>query len=155
VGIGEEVNPPETTAIYPNRIKDKARVEAMGFPEFGSDMKLRTRSGTLISRGYVRVVYGDHGPYIEMLRGQVNWEAFECERKGKGYYDKWFSKDASHIMLYDQKRDVGHLPNPPAGKYSYRGYRTEGYADYRVGRAYVDPEDVVIERKERESEQAN
>lgn len=55
-----------TTAIYPNRIQDKARVEKLiGLPEVpqipGETFEFFTPAGTLFARTWVRVVYGDHG----------------------------------------------------------------------------------------------
>ena len=132
----------DTTAIYDNRIADKIKLEkAFGLPENGTGFKVRilTNTGIAISTGYVRIVYGDHGPYIEMDRRTVNWKNFTCERKGIGYYDKWYSRD--RVMLYDQKRTVSALKNPPRDGKSgiFLGNRPEGYADYKIGMIYVDP----------------
>ena len=62
-----------STATYPNRRKDKADIEKFkGFSEEGSKIiDIHTSPGrdhktTRICRGYRRVVYGDHGPYLEL-----------------------------------------------------------------------------------------
>ena len=34
------------------------------------------RSGLLFAIGYDRVVYGDHGPYVEFSDGHIQWSAF-------------------------------------------------------------------------------
>jgi hypothetical protein len=132
----------ETTAIYPNRIADKEKLERLiGLPEDGTGIRVRiiTKTGYLVSVGYIRIVYGDHGPYIEMDRNTVYWKNFDCERKGIGYYDKWFSPD--RVMLYDQLKTVSLLRNPPQdGKTGTARNNVEGgYADYRIGKIYVDP----------------
>lgn len=101
---------------------------------------------TLVAKGYIRVVYGDHGAYLELLHGQVVWDAWERERAGIGYYDKWYAKDGSRLMLYDQRKTVEGLPNPPAGQRSFKGDRKEGYADYRVGRYYLSPYEVTMRK---------
>lgn len=134
----------DTTATYPNRVRDMVDQEGdVGFPEFPmSIIDVYTKSGLLVSHGYHRVVYGDHGPYIEMHNSQVIWDNFSCTRKGVGYYDKWYSADG--VMLYDQLKTVANLPNPPSGRFSFRGNRKEGYADYRVGMVYVDPYACVM-----------
>ena len=56
-----------TTAIYPNRIADKEKLECKYMiGEFGnSTTKFYTSTGCLFATGYNRIVYGDHGPYVE------------------------------------------------------------------------------------------
>lgn len=140
----------KSTADSPNRLFDKADVETLiGLSEFPTqEVTLYTKKeGHPISKGYTRVVYGDHGPYIEMTKEQVksiivaaNWI---LKAKGdKAWYDEYTSKDG--VMLYIQKKDVSMLPNPPAGVRSSRNNRKEGYADYKVGMVYVDPFKVKL-----------
>ena len=139
----------QTTAIYPNRIKDKERIDARGIPEFPDKMKpIKLYSRThneLIAYAYVRVVYGDHGPYIEMQEDMVVMGGLKMKFKHeKAWYDEGY-RDG--VKLYFQNKKVNMLPNPPAGKYSFRGNRKEGYADYRVGKVYVDPDEVITEEE--------
>jgi hypothetical protein len=136
----------DTTAIYPNRVSDKAKLEAkLRLPEFPElytkgTVVFYTADDTLISVGYTRIVYGDHGPYVEFDKSTVNFDAFTFKKKSEhAWYDEWYSKDSTRTMLYDQKKGVEMLSNPPAGAHSYRGNRTGGYADYVVGMIYVDP----------------
>jgi hypothetical protein len=131
-----------STAIYPNRIKEKEFIEKyVGLSEFGNYNTLfKTKFGTIVAQGYLRIVYGDHGAYVEFLRENIKWEEFECERKNFGYYDKYYSIDGSEILLYYQLRNVKNLPNPP--KPGFIGNRVEGYADYRVGRIYISVYDL-------------
>lgn len=135
----------KTTAIYPNRKKDKENLErARQLPEFGEgiDIKFFTSDGPIVAKGYERILYGDHGPYIEFASAQVHWDKLRCTRKGKGWYNKWFSSDG--VLFYDQLRSVSKLKNPPKDKKkeAFRGDRKEGYADYKPGMVYVDPEHV-------------
>lgn len=137
----------ETTARYPNRIKDRKKVETLySLPEFGSaDQSFLTSSGTKIAVGYVRVVYGDHGPYVEFELSN-----FKCELKSKfnrtvpvdAYYEWMTVNDDSDIKIYRQLRDVKDLPNPPSP--GFRGNRSEGYADYLPGKYYISPYDMRI-----------
>lgn len=139
---GLEIEPPSTTAIYPNRKRDKHNVESRtGLQEHGdSETEFFTPAGTLFAKGYSRIVYGDHGPYVEFLP-----EHIRCELRKKynrpdnpEWYYIWMEPvDGSHVKVYDQRRDVKHIPNPPAG--GFRGNRKEGYADYIPGRIYVSP----------------
>jgi hypothetical protein len=135
-----------TTAIYENRIKDKLFVEDfLGLNEFGNSYTLfKTYFDTIIAKGFLRVLYGDHGAYVEFLREHINWNEFECNRKNIGYYDKWYTLDGSNILLYYQTKNVKNLPNPPIG--GFNGNRKEGYADYRVGRIYISVKDIKVDR---------
>lgn len=136
---------PETTAIYPNRVADKQKVEAQkGWREHGDETtEFFTPRGTLFARGYVRIVYGDHGPYIEFQREHIR---IGLEPKCRTplpkhcFYEWLIPVDGSNIKVYDQKRDVRKLRNPPAG--GFCGDRKEGYADYRVGFVYVSPHEL-------------
>jgi hypothetical protein len=130
------------TAIYPNRIYDKQVVEEKyKISEDGNDYTLfYTPTKKLIARGYLRIVYGDHGPYIEFLKENIKWQKWRCTRFGIGYYDEYYPFDGSNVLLYFQRYDVKHLKNPP--KNGFQGNREEGYADYRVDRIYISPYDL-------------
>jgi hypothetical protein len=140
-----------TTAIYPNRIADKERIErTQGLAEFGDeDTEFRTRKGTLLAKGYVRVVYGDHGPYIEFEPRHIKAtlrKKFDRPLPARCFYEWLEPTDGSGTKVYDQKREVKNLRNPPpnADGTRFRGERTEGYADYRAGFIYVSPEELRI-----------
>ena len=130
-----------STAIYPNRSEDKKDVERKyKLSEKGSNNVLfYTPTKKLIARGYLRIVYGDHGPYVEFLKQNIKWNRWRCVRFGTGYYDKYYPFDGSDVLLYYQRYDVKHLKNPPSG---FQGNREEGYADYRIGRMYISPYDL-------------
>jgi len=131
----------QTTATYENRIRD--RKELLGFMPFeeegNEDTVFLTKFDNLLCKGYERIVYGDHGPYIEFNIEQVNFDNWFAKRTGVGYYDKFYPRDETNILLYGQRRNVTKLPNPPRGKRSFRGNRKEGYADYKVGMFYISP----------------
>ncbi|MCX5657199.1 MAG: hypothetical protein NTZ48_03095 [Candidatus Omnitrophica bacterium] len=138
----------KTTAIYPNRIRDKEELEQeLDLPEFGEsvDIVFITRGGYIIARGYNRIVYGDGGAYIEFIRYQINWSCLILERGGfRGYFHKLYTPD--RVMIYDQIKTVEKLPNPPRNPGAFRGNRKEGYADYRIGMLYIDPHNIIIVR---------
>ena len=134
-----------TTAIYPNRIKDKKEVETkFNLNEFGDNIFFRTRDELLIAKDYERIVYGDHGPYIEFNKNQINWNSWYCKRKNIGYYNIYFPIDKTKIKLYEQIKDVKNLPNPPFGSRSFNGNRKEGYADYKIGKCYISPFEINL-----------
>ncbi|CAK0872932.1 unnamed protein product [Prorocentrum cordatum] len=133
---------PRTTADSWNRLRDKARIEGrLGLTEHGDPGPAFTdpaEPSVVVAKGYRRVVYGDHGPYVEFLPQDVRWEAFpKCHRRGPAcYYDEHFTASGS-LRAYEQRREVRGKPNPPAGPWSACNNRQDGYADYRVGRVYM------------------
>ena len=135
----------KTTADSPNRIADKKRIESkLNAPEGGNpSAHVTTEAGEHIATGYTRIVYGDHGPYMEFTVDQVNLDAFpKRKKKGlKAYYDEHRTK--SGVLLYEQKRDVKHLPTPPGTAPEGSRPRQEGYADYVVGMFYVAADSVA------------
>jgi len=141
-----------TTATTANRLADKARIEReLGLPEVGdADTVFLDRKLNVLARGYERIVYGDHGPYLELTASQIHWPSFPKYRKkhALAYYDEYFTEDMA-IMICAQRRPVWDRPNPPRyGKHSVNNNRPEGYADYRPDRYYMgpDPAFVIVHR---------
>lgn len=125
----------------------------------------------LIATGYSRVVYGDHGPYIECEKEQIHFHTLHLnEGKAKSatlrYYDEWWTADRT-VMVYEQRRDVSGKANPPrdgkAGAVARGAMRSGksgsgeaedaqdgtgggggGYADYRAGKFYIDPAQIRV-----------
>jgi alpha-L-fucosidase len=64
--------PFKTTAVYPNRASEKDSLERdTDLVEGGSpEMLFFSREGLPLAKGYARIVYGDHGAYVEFLREQ-------------------------------------------------------------------------------------
>lgn len=93
---------------------------------------------TLAAQGYTRIVYGDHGPYIELASHQINWASFPYVNPKPDYsfYDEAFSECGT--MVYLQKKYVSGKPSPPGGKWSVDNQREEGYANYVPGMHYVE-----------------
>ena len=111
--------------VAPGDYQARLRIPVDGDPA----MRLFTRSGTLVADGYLRVVIGGRGPYIEF---QTVWQshmrvpAEELYRFNDPhvYYAEYRSHDKSDVKVYWQKKTVD-------------------YADYRVGRYYISPFDLV------------
>lgn len=147
----ETPKPANTTAIYPNRVKDKNLVETMrGIREAGDESTVfLTPRDNPFAKGYCRVVYGDHGPYVEFDRRHITMAiAPRFPRRGPlpphCYYEWMDPSDGSRMIVYFQTRDVKNLPNPPAG--GFRGFRKEGYADYIPGKIYVSAFELTIQK---------
>ena len=141
-----------TTAIYPNRRADKMEVEGFyKLPELGNDTTKFYLNSDLFAYGYNRIVYGDHGPYIEYERYHIKIELlskfggeidYEDIPDNPRYYYVWMYPIGYYkVKVYFQLKTVKNLPNAPKrndGKPS-RFNRKEGYADYRISKFYVDP----------------
>jgi len=156
-----------STADSPNRLRDKLKIEHdLGLTEIGdSSTKFRERGGAgrLVARGYLRMLYGDHGPYVEFSREQLVWECFvEHVLKGprRHYHEHRTVPQRSSgldgadaagspysygfVKLYEQFRGVCDEPNPPPGPYSVCCNRRDGYAPYLPGRFYISPDDLAV-----------
>lgn len=159
---GQLVRVVSSTAIRPNRARDKRRVEAtLGLPEFGNsctEFYAARSNNLLIARGYDRVVYGDHGPYVEFSVNHVISEAFPniMVKPPSSYYDECFTADGE-TMLYAQKRTVKKKPNPPKGRWSVANNCREGYANYLVGKFYMscDADTLTVVQNKRRHRKTN
>ena len=86
-----------------------------------------TPSGTHIATGYIRVVVGDYGAYLEFSPAHLFMSKIESrfgQTPDRPVKYIWMqSKDASQIKIYEQKRRVS-------------------YADYKPGLYYIAPQDL-------------
>lgn len=152
---GQWVRVLSSTAMLPNRERDKWRVEdSLGLSEFGDTTTefYAVKSGMVpAALGYDRIVYGDHGPYLEFSSHQICWSSFPnfVEKPPASYYDECYTVDGL-TMLYAQKRHVTKKPNPPSGAWSVANNRSEGYANYLVGKYYLacEADTVAVQRPE-------
>ena len=144
----------QTTAIYQNRIEDKFLLEeTLSLSERGTqEQKFYLPNGKIFAEGYVRIVYGDHGPYIEFDSSHIKVKlfskfnnTFDCNNLPaldyKYYYYWLFPYGDENIKVYLQIKPVSDLPNAPKrnDKKPSSFNRKEGYADYKRGMFYVDP----------------
>ena len=143
----------KSTAIYPNRIEDKKLVENLfSLKEFGNEEQIFYIRDEIVFIGYDRIVYGDHGPYIEFSNRHIR-RKLVCKFTGKViyslsvpskpvYYYMWlYPQDMPEVKIYYQLKTVNNLPDAPLredGKPS-KFNRKEGYADYKVGKFYISP----------------
>ncbi|CAE7721289.1 unnamed protein product [Symbiodinium pilosum] len=127
-----------------NRKRDRKWVEnRLGIPEEGDGSTTFVNeldTSVVIAVGYRRVLYGDHGPYLEFTKHQIKWESFPVVKPDKpshAYYDERFTED-QHVKAYEQRKTVRDKPNPPPGPWSASHNRFDtGYADYQPGYVYV------------------
>ena len=89
----------------------------------GDETTLFSKEGTVISKGYNRIVIGDYGAYIEIsqafiCKDNLIIEAGQEYRLRKPYIDNvkyiWLTaKDNSHVKIYEQLRGVTYADYKP------------------------------------------
>jgi hypothetical protein len=114
---------------------------------------------TCVAQGFVRLLYGDHGPYVELMCSNIRWPLFR-DHVAKGprrHYHEHVThvslgeaarrgpdaRDFERVQLYDQFNGVQHEPNPPPGEWAFDNNRAEGYASYVPGRIYLSADTVT------------
>jgi len=102
----------------------------LNIPIITTSLNLYTPRMTLLAKEYNRIVIGDYGAYIECLPNQIQLinikNKFSSELKRPVKYIWMVPKDGTNIKIYFQQGTVS-------------------YADYVVGRYYLDPNEVLIE----------
>jgi len=114
----------------------RARLVLPEFPESFEDsceLKFYTKSGMLIATGYNRIVIGERGPYIEFDHSHIVWintyipsnEMYRTSDywSGKVFYKEHRTTDVSYVKIYEQMKPVT-------------------YANYKIGKFYIDPFDL-------------
>ena len=98
------------------------------------DITFYTKSNTPIARGYIRVVIGGRGPYIEFAPKQIITQSFHIPENQRYrlddkrvYYIEARSKDESNVKLYFQRKTVE-------------------YADYKINMVYISPFDLTSDK---------
>jgi hypothetical protein len=98
-----------------------------GYPVGNQPVMLK--DGTVIGRGYSRVIHGEAGDYVELLPEHVDRNSFSSKfgdinrpLPAKSYY-RWLEAGPNKTKIYEQVKGVK-------------------YADYKPGRYYVDPKDL-------------
>lgn len=170
-----------------NRLRDCWRVHRqLNLSEVGDDTTIfrerilpnvspahRPANGkpVIFAVGYERIVYGDHGPYIEFSQSQIRWKAWPHyfdKTKYNSYFNEFYTQ-ASHsvweekwrmwdphptrgvLMMYAQSRPVSDRPwAPGAGSTDPHAGRPTGYADYRTGYFYVTADALMVSAERQE-----
>lgn len=83
--------------------------------------------GDIIAEGYLRVVIGGRGAYIEFHPDQIKGDNIYLPKEArwrlhnqKVFFEEWRSKDKNNIFIYHQLKEVA-------------------YADYIIGFWYISP----------------
>ncbi len=91
---------------------------------------LYTNTGMQVATGYMRMVHGGRGGYVELLTEQLMMANVHIPTDqqwryshDKAFYLEYRTNDAAFVKVYHQKCAVN-------------------YADYRVGMCYISPDDL-------------
>lgn len=103
----------------------------IGVDQGNDTLEFYDNCGTPLAVGYLRVVIGKRGPYVEFAKHHIQWANFfipkEMEYRltnGVVFYNEYHSTDKAWVKLYLQKRKVA-------------------YADYKVGLCYISPFELL------------
>lgn len=103
----------------------------IGIDHGSEDLDFYSHCGVQLAHGYIRVVIGKRGPYVEFNKRHILWDQFEIPEAERFrltnaivFYDEYRSRCGCYVKLYSQKRTVA-------------------YADYRVGFCYISPLDLL------------
>lgn len=127
-------------------IKQLREVGLKEFPDKPTSLYLK--SGELFSTNYNRIVYGNHGPYIEISPSDIsikltpkfnkNIDINNC--KLNCYYIWLYPLNYIDIKVYYQLKTVWNLKYPPRRDDGKKPeYEEDGYADYKIGMFYISP----------------
>jgi len=113
---------------------DKMIVERLNIPyKFGnSELKFYTSTGLLVCQGYLRIVIGGRGPYVEFEEEAIIIENIKIPKDQEwridsenAFYIEFRTIDEANIKIYFQKKRVE-------------------YAAYKIGLCYVSPFDLFF-----------
>ena len=149
-------NHKESAADTAFRLKHKRIIEKeFELQEWGEqnvEIRARERQNSeaplLLARKIQGVVYGDGGPYIECNVEDVCAENLP-NIQNRSYFNLLSTADGT-VHAYSQKRDVKCRPNPPLeARYRDARNRKEGYANYKVGKVYFNPDEIFVWKDEK------
>ncbi|MFA5790625.1 MAG: hypothetical protein WC976_06165 [Caldisericia bacterium] len=96
-----------------------------------SNINLFTKAGLLIATAYERIVIGGRGPYVEFLSEHIIAASFRVP------------KEQAYRLTTDYVYYVEYRTNCISNVKAYFQRRVVNYADYRIGRWYVSPFNIV------------
>jgi len=94
------------------------------------DILFYTPNGLEIAKGYIRVIIGERGPYVEFEERHITRENISIPKNQawrvdhpNAYYVEYRSSDYCNVKIYEQKKTVD-------------------YANYKIGCWYISPFDM-------------
>lgn len=139
----------DTSARRRDKYKVEKRMKLREFPDGASAPPLfYDKAGLPVAEGYTRVLYGDHGCYVEFSAAQCAPAAYFEPHIGGTYYDILRGRGGARLSAYLQKAPVLDRPLPPQGGHARAPGRAEGYADYRAGFYYVAARRLAVQHRD-------
>lgn len=97
-------------------------------------MELFTSSGELVSTGYVRIVFGGRGPYVEFYKRHMHKESMYLPDDLKWKMDP-VNEEKYNLCYYEFRTKQDYVK-------IYYQINTVEYADYKKHRFYISPFDL-------------
>jgi len=116
-----------------SKIARKFYAEQVRLPPEAHNAVFHNESGTVIAKGYNRMVIGDYGPFIEFTEDQIKLENIEQKWPGKP------KREIKYIWMQTKDKERTKV---------YWQLNTVPYADYKVGLYYADPRTVLFDDTE-------
>lgn len=118
-----------------SKIAREFYAEQVRLPPEARNVVFHNEAGTVIAKGYNRMVIGDYGPYIEFTEDQIVLENIEQRWAGKP------KREIKYIWMQTKDEERTKV---------FWQYNTVPYADYKVGLYYVDPRTVFFKEPDEE-----
>lgn len=101
-----------------------------------SEQALYSLDGTLLCRGYMRIVIGDYGAFVEITDTQII-KSNLMPKPGQEYryQDPRYSQNVKYLWLTAKDRSDCKI---------YQQLKPVSYADYIPGRYYISPYEVAL-----------
>lgn len=126
--------------LFLGDVREKYRAALPGWCKESGDpaASLFTLDGTLLCRGYRRIVIGDYGAFVEISPDQICREVLRCKPGQEyRYQDERFAENVKYLWLTAKDRSDCKI---------YLQKKTVSYADYVPGMYYVSPYEVDVGR---------
>ena len=141
-----------SSATTPFRKYWKAIIEPytglLEYPTDSSQLIFKTSDGHTFAKGYNRILYGGHGPYIEFSKTNVVLRSLIKKDRSlakKRYYDLLYSNDESVKLYYQLKEVKGQKLAKPDSEMPVTDPTPvrDGYASYVIGMFYLSATRVL------------
>ena len=141
-----------SSATTPFRKYWKAIIEPytglLEYPTDSSQLIFKTSDGHTFAKGYNRILYGGHGPYIEFSKTNVVLRSLIKKDRSlakKRYYDLLYSNDESVKLYYQLKEVKGQKLAKPDSEMPVTDPTPvrDGYASYVIGMFHLSATRVL------------
>jgi hypothetical protein len=112
-------------------------------PEEGKHYEVvESGTGVRVGRGFVKLLLGDHGPYVEMKDEHMRMDNLVRGSTAPFWFDSFYTRGGTKV--YRQKQRVRGRNPPQSGDWFANNNRVGGYANYEPGLWYISADRVDI-----------